>query len=400
MSIGNIRTFFRFPKVKVVGDEYDPEGDKIVIYLDRDKRYHPCCSKCGHTGCSIHSYEHRDIRDMSLTSTMVVLRYTYRKVRCPSCGIRVEESGFVAPYARVTKRFANYIFMLCQYMTIVEASHHNDLNWKTVKDIDKEGIRERLAQDDQKVAPILAVDEISIKRGHKYLTVVADHKQGKVLWMKPDRKESTLAAYFTSLTEPERTAIQSIALDMWDPYIKAIQTHCPHAAIVFDFFHVVRNFHRVIDVIRNTEYRTASAADRSVVQGTKYILYKNKENLKPDEKPKLKKLLSLNTNISLTYILKDYLKKLWYYTSPAWARKFLNHWCDLAQQSGLQPLKQFARMLQRYAYGIINHCLFPIHTSKLEGINNKIKVIKRKAYGFLDLEYFILKVKFATFSCN
>jgi len=396
MSVCNIRTFYQFTRVKIVKNQYYEEDNLIVIHLEPDRRYLPVCSICGSNNCMIHSYRKRFVRDLPLATNKVILHYTYRRIICKSCGICNEANEFVSPYARFTKRFAWYIFSLCQYMTIKDVSEHLGIDWKTVKELDKARIRERLECDGQRIAPILAIDEIAIRKGHNYLTVVIDHDQGKVLWMGPDRKMTTLQRFFTSLSEDEISSIKAIATDMWDPYIKAIKTYCPKADIVFDLFHVVQHYNRVIDVVRNHEYRRASQENKSVIKGTKYLLIKNRISLLPEEKPKLNALLTLNQNLSTMYILKDYLKKLWNYKYPAAARNFLNYWYHLAYESGLKPLKQFARMLKRYAYGIINHARFPIHTGKLEGINNKIKVIKHKAYGFLDLEYFILKVKYST----
>jgi len=187
-------------------------------------------------------------------------------------------------------------------------------------------------------------------------------------------------------------------MDMWDPYIKAVTKYCPHAAIVFDQFHVVSSFGRVIDRVRNDEYKTASKEGKEVIKGSRYLLLKNKEKIREEEKPRLRTLLDLNAALTTVYILKDGLKKLWHYTYPKSCENSLRSWCSMARESGIPTLINFAKMLMRFAYGIINHCRYPIHTSRLEGINNKIKVIKRKAFGFHDEEYFFLIIKdtFAT----
>lgn len=167
----------------------------------------------------------------------------------------------------------------------------------------------------------------------------------------------------------------------------------PQAKIVFDLFHVVANFNRVIDKVRNSEYRNASKENRAVFKGSKYLLLKNRKNLKSqDQRQHLKQLLALNETINTVMILKDKLKHIWTYRSRTWAAKALDSWCSLARSLNHPSVTPFANTLQRYRYGIINHCDYPIHTGKLEGVNNKIKVIKRKAYGFHDLRYFTLKI--------
>jgi len=243
----------------------------------------------------------------------------------------------------------------------------------------------------------LAVDEISLRKGHHYLTVIIDWQTGRV---GKDRRYETLKAFFDTLNDEQRAAIKAIAMDMWDPYIKAVQECCPQAAIVFDQFHVVRAFGRVIDAVRNREYRKALKEGKDVIKGSHYLLLKKRENLREKEKPRLKALLKMNQPLMTVYLLKDYLKKLWEYRYPRCAQRFLDFWCDIARESTIRSLITFAKTLQRYAYGIINHCRFPLHTSRLEGINNKIKVIKRGAYGFHDTEYFCLIIKNAFATSN
>jgi transposase len=156
---------------------------------------------------------------------------------------------------------------------------------------------------------------------------------------------------------------------------------------------VVANFNRVIDKVRNSEYRKAAEKDKAVYKGSKYLLLKNRNNLESQEQRQhLKELLALNETINTVMILKEKLKQIWTYRYRAWAAKALDAWCSLARSLNHPSVNAFVRMLKRYRYGILNHCNYPIHTGKLEGVNNKIKVIKRKSYGFHDLRYFTLKI--------
>ena len=156
---------------------------------------------------------------------------------------------------------------------------------------------------------------------------------------------------------------------------------------------MVAAFGRVIDKIRNSEYRKAAAHNKQVFKGSKYLLLKNRANVRRKKhRQQLKELLNLNEVINTVMILKDQLKHIWSYQSRTWAGKALDHWCALARSLNHRALNKFAKMLERHRYGILNHCDYPIHTGKLEGVNNKIKVIKRKAYGYHDLRYFTLKI--------
>lgn len=393
MSKIEIKAFFKFCKVKVMEQGVDIDLKKVMVKVVPDKRYQPVCHVCGRKVRDIHSNNKRTVRDLNIFGAQSFISVSYRTVRCPQCGEVVEKVELMDPGQRITKRLARYILGLCDLMTIQEVARHLDLNWKTVKELHKSFLRERFAKEDIGCPKILAVDEIAVKKGHRYLTVVINWQSGRVLWVGEGRRYETLKAFFTSLSQGQREAIQAVAIDMWDPYIKAVKEFCPQASIVFDQFHVVKAFGRVIDKVRNGEYKKANSKGKEVIKGTKYLLLKNKENLLEEEKPKLKSMLKINKAITTVYILKDYLKKLWDYKYEKAAERFLDHWCQMAKESKIRPLINFAKTLKRYAYGIINHCKFPIHTSRMEGINNKIKVIKRKAYGFNDMEYFSLIIK-------
>jgi transposase len=278
-------------------------------------------------------------------------------------------------------------------MTVTQVSEHTGLDWKTVKNIDKHYLEQDYGQPDLKGLRVLAVDEIAIRKGHNYLTVVLDFLTGRVVFVGKDRKAKTLKRFFNQLSICQRKKIQAVAMDMWDPFIKAVKDKLPNAKIVFDLFHVVASFGRVIDKVRNREHRKASKEDKHVYKGSKYLLLKNSRNIrKHSHRRQLKELLALNQVISTVMILKEDLKHIWTYRSRTWAAKALKHWCNLACSLKIRAVNTFVKMLKRHEYGILSHCDYPIHTGKLEGANNKIKVIKRKAYGFHDLRYFTLKI--------
>jgi len=330
---------------------------------------------------------------LNVFDARVYVTVVYRVLVCGTCGYAVEDSRLLQPYGRITKRLTAYIIDLCRFMTISEVADHLGLDWKTVKSIHKKHLKEKFDAAPQPSPRVVLVDEISIRKGHRYLTIVADWESGRVLWVGKDRSCEALQAFFKSLPEGSAESVKAVAMDMWDPYIKAVKKCCPQACIVFDLFHMVSAFGKVINKVRNAEYRKASEQDKQVIKGSKYLLLKNKPNLKDHEKPRLKALLELNQALTTVYIIKDLLKKLWSYRYPANAKRAIEQLCDFAQQSNIGPVKSFGKTIKRYAYGIINHCKFPIHTSRIEGINNKIKVIKRKAYGFHDIDYFSLLIK-------
>ena len=396
MSSNNIKQFWCFRRIKINKIEINCDHTMTIVELAPDNRYLPICSCCGQKVKSIHSIQKRYIRDLPMAQTITLLQLTYRKVKCQKCGIRIEYIGFVHPYSRVTNRFANYIFNLCQYMTVNDAANHVKLSWDQVKLIDKLELKKRHKEPNLKDVKFICMDEISIFKHHKYLTIIANYLTGQVIGVVKNRDFGSLYNFLNTLPVQVLSNIKAVAMDMWDPYIKVINTLCPKALIIFDRFHVISSFNKVIDKVRNQEYRNASKEEKNLMKHSRFLLLKNAANLNKNEKPRLKEILNQNQLLAKVYILKEYLKRLWQYIYQTWAKKFLQYWCELAYETCCIYLKNFANMLIKYQYGIINHCKFKINNAKLEGINNKIKVIKRKAYGYLDIEYFGFKIMQAT----
>jgi len=373
-----------------------PEGSRsALVRLEPDQRYRPRCYACGQPAQTVHSATRKFVRDLSLADFSLMLQIEYRKIWCGSCGgVRVEQLEFVDTHQRVTHRLAAYAAQLCKAGLSVEAvARHLDLDPKTVKAIDKAGLQAEFGQTTYDGLKRLAIDEIAVKKGHNYMTVVLDYDTGRVVWMGEGRQNATIDAFFEAMPTEVREGIEAVAIDMWEPYINAVKRWCRQADVVFDLFHVVKAFNKVIDDIRNEEYRKADTADRKTLKGSKYLFLKNWGNLKREGRIQLEEILALNERLNTIYWLKDLLAHIWDYYYPGWAKKMLAEWCEVARQDGHPALVKFAEKLERHRYGIISHCKHPIHTSKLEGVNNKIKVVKRVAYGFHDLEYFALKVK-------
>ena len=225
------------------------------------------------------------------------------------------------------------------------------------------------------------------------MTVVADYFTGRVVWMGSNRDKKTLDKFFGIMSKKQKEAIEAVAMDMWEPFINRVRYHCPKAKIVFDFFHLVQGFGRVIDKVRRDEYKKATEQQRKVIKGSRYLLLKNEDNLTEKQKDRLDAILKLNSNLNILYVLKDQLKMLYYYSDREKVKTTLDDWCKMAGQIDHPAVNRFIKRLRFFEYGILDHADYPIGTSELEGINNKIKVIKRKAYGFHDPRYFALKVK-------
>lgn len=394
MSGLSIAQYFPFARVRILDQEVSSDATTARIRVVPDRRFRPLCHICKQPCQRVHSEENRTLRDLNFGSARVWIDCCFRRLFCPRCqATRVEDLELFDPYQRLTRRLAIYIHELCKVMTVKEVAEHLGIDWKTVKQVDKLFLEAEYGTPNFQGLQVLAVDEIALRRGHRYLTVVLDYGTGRVVWIGKDRKASTLERFFNLLSRGQKRRLEAIVMDMWDPYIQAVQKKVPQVKIVFDLFHVVANFSRVIDRVRNSEYRKASKENKAVYKGARYLLLKNRSSIRrKKDRHQVKELLALNETINAMLILKDKLKHVWTYRSRSWAMKALDQWGALARAVGHPELDRFAKMLCRYRYGILNHCDYPIHTGKLEGVNNKIKVIKRKAYGYHDLRYFSLKI--------
>jgi transposase len=373
--------------------------DEIEIFSNhtdlRIRRTPPAlsCSGCGQLCFDRYDRTVQRIRDLNVFELQSYLVLTKWRVHCPNCGVRVEDAGFDYPYSRYTHRFEELVFRLCRHTPIANVAETLGLNWKTVKEIDKRALQRTFANPDYSSLRLLSIDEISYKRRHQYLTLVLDLERTRVIWVGKGRSQATLEGFFDEIGEENVQGIEAIAVDIWDPYLAAIEAKSPQANVVFDKFHIIRNYSKVIDRVRNDEVKKAEKEDKPILRGTKYLLLKNWENLSERQQSRLDTLLSLNNNLNVAYVLKEDLKRLWDCKDQAEAQQVLAEWTQTAEESGIKALIGFARMLNRYAFGLFNHCEYPISNATLEGFNNKIKVIKRRCYGFHDLEYFTLKIK-------
>ena len=394
MSTLSISHYFPFSQMVVTRQSVSEDATMAVVVLKPDQRFHPVCHACRTPGHGVHSEETRPVRDLDFAAARVTLNCTYRKLFCQACGrVMVEDTGVFEPWSRVTRRLARFVHDLCKVMTVTDVAGHLGLDWKTVKNIDKAFLEKEHGTPDYDGLHILAVDEISVRKGRRYMTVVLNYETGAVVWMGEKNEKATLLKFYALLAPAQRESIKAVAMDMWKGFIEATKEALPNAAIVFDLFHVVSSFGKVIDQVRIAEFNKAQARNRPVFKGAKYLLLKNRRNLrKRSQRAQLNELLALNRAINIVYILKDKLKHIWSYTSRTWAAKALREWIALARTLRNHAVNKFCRTLKDHAYGILNHCDFAIHTSVLEGVNNKIKVIKRKAFGFHDLDYFALKV--------
>jgi len=293
---------------------------------------------------------------------------------------------------------AENVVRLCRVLPIKHVAEYLRLSWDTVKATDKAYLEENLGPVDLSGVEQIVMDEFAIHKGHRYATVIVDASNKRVLWVGRGNGREDIRPFFEMLGSEGRQQLKAVAMDMNGAYEEEVRYQCPLVEIVFDLFHVVAKYGReVVDRVRLDEadrLRDDKPA-RKVIKGARWLLLRNRENVKQEDRIKLDELLQANRKLTTVYVLKDDLKQLWDYVYAGAARRFWEQWYSRAMHSRIEPLKKFARRLKEYLPGILAHCRWPLHTSLLEGINNKIKVIKRMAYGYRDDDYFFLKIRAA-----
>ena len=336
------------------------------------------------------------MRDLSCGDTRVHLELEVRRVHCRNCGsVKREQLAFLADNPFYTKRFAFYVGRRCRQASIKDVAHELALDWDTVKTLEMQYMRAQLARAGTPAPIAIGIDEISIRKGHTYRIVVSDLIRRRPIWFGgADRSEASMAEFYAWLGENKASGIRIAVMDMWKPFTNATRKHAPQAAILYDKFHIMRHLGEAIDKVRKTEYARLSGKDRRYIKGQKYTLLSRRENLDLDGRRALKTLLAANKRLSTAYLLKEQFGQLWDYEREGWARRFFENWKASLKWQRLEPYEKFARMIERHWGGIAAYCRpeNKVSLGFVEGLNNKIRVLQRRAYGIKDEEYLRLKI--------
>ena len=324
------------------------------------------------------------------------LEFEVRRVLCKNCGkVKRERLDFLADNPFYTKRFAFYVGRRCRKETIQDVARELRLDWDTVKTLEKQYMQAQLAKAGSPGPKVIGVDEISVRKGHTYRIVVSDLVRGRPIWFGgEDRSETSMAMFYEHLGARKSQGIRLAVMDMWKPFRNAAAEHAPQAAVLFDKFHVMRHLGEALDKVRKAEYARLAGQDRSFIKGQKYTLLSRQENLSEQGRKNLKKLLAANKRLNTAYLLKESFGQLWDYRREAWARRFFENWRDSLKWQRLGPYEKFAEMIDRHWDGIAAYCKpeNKVSLGFVEGLNNKIRVIQRRAYGLRDEEYLRLKI--------
>jgi transposase len=353
------------------------------------------CPQCGSPEVTKKGSFLRSFRCVPIGRKPVVVELPVQRVECGECGsLRQVSIGFADERRTYTKAFERYVLDLSCHMTMLDVARHLGVSWGLVKDIQKRNLERRFRNPDIRKLERIAIDEISIGKHHKYLTVVLDLKTGAVVYVGDGRGADALDPFWKRIDRC-KVKLTAIAIDMSPSYIAAVLENHPGAEIVFDHFHVIKMYNDKLSDLRRDLYHEATGPlEKKVLKGTRWLLLKNAERLEsmPKEKKYLDEALKLNEPLALAYYMKEYLRLIWKQPNKEEAARCLDDWSAKAFSSGIRMLIHFAGTLQAHRRGILAYYDYPISTGPLEGTNNKIKTLQKQAYGFRDKEFFKLKI--------
>jgi transposase len=366
-----------------------------VMFTLRPKAFELQCSSCQSRKIIRRGKVDRKFRSLPIGRKSVWFSLAVQRVECLVCGlVRQVKIGFANPRRSYTKSFERYALELSKYMTIQDTARHLGVSWDVIKDIQKRYLQKRFSRPKLKKLKEIAIDEISIGKRHRYLTVVLDLKTGAVVFVGDGKGADALDPFWKQLKRA-KSKIDAVAIDMSPAYISAIIKNLPNAKIVFDHFHVIKMFNDKLSELRRQLYHEVNdILQKKVMKGTRWLLLKNPENLDPDrdEHRRLREALELNQPLATAYYMKEDLRQFWKQTNKMTATAFLESWIRRARGSDVRILKQLANTLASHKSGLLNYYDYAISTGPLEGTNNKIKTMQRQAYGFRDMEFFKLKI--------
>jgi transposase len=390
-------TSFMYHAFGIRGYQYartDYQDGQVIFTVHQEPE--TCrCSACGCRQVVSRGQVQRRFRSLPIGSRATFVILPIRRVECRDCGlVRQVEIPFADSRRSYTQAFERYALELSKRMTIRDVAAHLGVSWDVIKDIQKRDLSRRFAKPKLKHLRAIAIDEIAVGKGHRYLTVVMDLESGAVVFVGDGKGADALEPFWKRL-RPSGAKIEAVAMDMSAAFRKAVTAHLSQAKIVFDHFHVIKLFNdKLSDLRRALDREATDGMHKDVLKGTRWLLLKNSENLdaNKDEKQRLEEALALNKPLATAYYMKEDLRRFWEQPGKQFATTFLDGWIRRAEASGIKVLQQMAKTLAAHRSGLLAYYDVMITSGPMEGTNHKIKTMKRQAYGFRDMEFLKLKI--------
>ena len=351
---------------------------EVTVVRQARKHHCPHCRYATHGSYDEHvaSWRH-----LALGKWSVLIHATVKRIACPEHGVVTEAVPWAASGSRFTLDFEDLVAWLVREMNVTAVTRLVKVAWRTVGRIIRRVVGRKLDAKRLERLYFIGLDEVSYRKGHKYLSVVADHLTGDAVWLGEGHTRATVGKFFEEVGEHSKRIV-AVTMDMSPAYIEEVQARVPHATVCFDPFHVVKLANEAVQNVRRTEARERKGTpEAAVLKGSRWALLKTPENLRPDEELKLSTVAAINQRVYRAYLLKEELRAL-YHCGPEAAERHLGSWSAWASRSKLEPFVKLARTLRKHRDGVLAAIRLGLSNGRLEGLNNKIGVIKRRAYGF------------------
>lgn len=368
------------------------EGDVLVIRVERRFR-RLTCPECGTRVKGRFEEKTRRWRHLAIFGTTTWIEGPIRRLRCPKCRkVQTELVPWARHRSNFTRHFEDAVGFLAQKLNQTAVSRLFGISWKAVGSIAERLVGEQLHEDRFENLRAIGVDEFSFRRRHRYVTVVIDHDRKRVIWVGEGKSSETLTAFFDELGTERRASIELVSIDMAAGFIKAVREALPNAAIVFDHFHVARLAQDAVTEVRRAQMRLLDPEDRGPIKGTRWALLKNPENLRTSERAKLDRVRRTNDALYRAYLLKETFLDIFTYRSRHHARRAFDAWLAWAQRSRLAPFVRLARTVRQHLEGMLAFIASRLTNARLEGMNNKIRLLSHRAFGFHSAESLIAMI--------
>jgi transposase len=368
--------------------------EAMIVYIERLGQRLLRCGVCRQRCRKVHSIrQEREWRDLSMRKQQLILRYRPRRVDCPRCGVRVEDVPWAEPWARTTRALAQAVAVLARELSWQGPAREYGLNWKSVATIVRRAVQSGLRHRPRRPVRVIGIDEVSRRKGQVYLTVVYDLERRVLLWVGEDRTEEAVKPFFTEELGWRRCrTLQVVCMDMWAAYAKLVREQAPNAQILFDRFHIVKHLNQAVEEVRRQLWRQLSRTQRADFKGTRWLLLKNPWNLSENQRERLSTLVRWNSPLVRAWYLKEVFQLFWTYKQPKRAKEHLQKWMKSAMRSKLEPFKKFVRLLRSHLDGILPWTKLRLTNGAVEGMNNKIKSISHRSFGFREAKNFIAAI--------
>jgi transposase len=389
MSTSNLYHAYGIKGVQYKSTQYEK---KSIIYFAEMVYQKIRCPNCSSKNSHFKGQKKRRFRMIPIGSKKCFLDVILHRLKCVDCGhMWWPRLSFMKGKSQMTRAFIQFAFDLLSMSTVQDVSRLLGISWNVVKRIHKMKLKKLYKKIDFKDVKYISLDEFAIKKGHEYMSAFTDIESGRIIHAVEGRMINDITPFLLRLKK-EAKNLQAIAMDMSVPYIAAISEILPEIDIVFDHFHVNALMNKALDEVRKEQQGNLNEREQKVLKGQRFLLLRNYKDLQPEFKDRVEAILQVNEPLFKAYVLKEQFRLFWEQKTLKEAWIFLDQWISDAIETGISKLKKMAKTLDNHRIGLLNYFKHRISNAAAEGINNKIKTMKRQAYGFRDMEYFKLRL--------